>query len=781
MVKLMNYNFKQITNNKKYANIFLVISFVFISQTINATLIFNSGFEDGEGQIVFGQAGSHAVTGPYYEAGSETTIYYPTDASAANKVPVVFLSPGWGGVNPDRYKTIMSFIATHGVAVIFAKDKTHWHGSDQVTDYVAMMNDATINPLLDTTRIGVIGHSLGGGHTFSILDIFSKAPYNYGTNGRLLMALEPWFAFDMMQADMLNLPSNTNVVIQQYGVNGFNSVNATDPRIPLTEFYLLESIANNKKDYKVYSDAALDHFYPYDPAPYNVDYNSKQVILAPLDALMQYTFVDSNNLAAHDAALEVGNDDPYADGNGNQVVFPRGDAQVAYPCNGVIFTTYDIDYCDIKGYPYTSKFTAIPTNNATVQPQLLGTSTDLEFGTAITRLTKRIDQQDIYNGAWNGGSRGNHHPYPKTQAWNADMTMIRMNYRFYDADTLQEIPLTTPSGNYPLTTNTWNTADLYYINGALNERKWSTVDPNVFYGVYLSGSNGQFWKGTIDRANNLVSYPATPIHDFGGSFEKFTLGKYEGNISYDDTKVAFAGRKTGQAFLTAIVYDIATDTVLAQKDFDGNGGNAFIEWTDPDANAMPPIVQVFDWMSVSPLGNFIIISTGGNLELYDMALTYKGQLTNEAPHGDFGIAQNGEEVFVGFQFSAPQGIYAERLQKFVDGEPANVYHHRLLPSKYNGGHVSCRNYKRPGWCYLSTTQEDYREVFALRINFADMSNHVVNRFAQTHTFTKPDGSSIGSLVNVSPDGRRVLFFSDWDQAGQDYYDNDTYQVQRTDY
>jgi hypothetical protein len=486
---------------------------------------------------------------------------------------------------------------------------------------------------------------------------------------------------------------------------------------------------------------------------------------------MKYTFVDSNDMVAHDAALEQGNDDPYANGNGIQVIFPRNDPQindpVGYPCNGVNFTDYDIDFCDIKGYPYTSQFTAIPTNNATVQPPLLGTSTDMVFATTITRLTERVLQNDTptVNASGNRVPRGNHQPYPKTQAWNADMTMIRMNYRIYDANTLLEIPLTTPSGNFPLTTDTWSLSDLYNINGALNEKKWSTIDANIFYGVYLSGTNGQFWKGTIDRANSLVSYPATPIHNFVGNYEIFSLGKYEGNISYDDNFVAFAARKVAANYLTAIVYDKQNDTAVT-KDFDGNNGNAFIEWTDS------PAPQVFDWMTVSPLANHVLISTGGNIEQYDMNLNYVRQLSTDANHADLGIAQDGEEVYVQIEFTDP-GIWVYKLS---DGTRT-----QLLPSKYNGGHVSCRNYQRPGWCYLSVTKEDYREVFALRINFADQSKHVVNRFAQTHTRSyDAAGNSMNSLGNVSPDGKRVLFFTDWEQDPLDYYDRDTYQAQRVD-
>ena len=729
--------------------------------------VFKSSFE----ALPFGTAGLHAIAAPYQEPTELATIYYPTDASAANKVPVVFFAPGFGGVTPNDYDTILRFITSHGYAAIFVQDnnKFDFSSSDMIVDLVAMVTDKVA--LLDTTRMGVMGHSSGGGYAFNILDKLSTAPYNYGVNGRFLFSIEPWFAFDMMQADMLTLPANTNVIIQQYGVGGFNSENATDTRIPLTEFYLLESIAANKKDYQVH--VAADHSYPTDPG----SYNSKQIILAPLDALMQYTFVDSNNTAAHDAALEIGNDDPYADGTGIQDVLPRGSMQ--YPCNGYNFTVQNIDYCDIKGYPYSSQFDYLATNDNTIQPALGGmSSTDLAFGTTITRFTERLLQNDTPTQNANGDRypRGNAHPYSKTQAWNADMTMIRMNYRIYDADTLQEVPLSTASGNYPLTTATWSLSDLYNINGALNEKKWSTIDPNVFYGVYLSGTNGQLWKGTIDRANNLVSYGGGLIHHFANNFDKFSLGKFEGNIDFKDQFVALVGRKIGGTTITVIVYDMINDTFV-EKDFDGNNGNALVNWTEN------PVPQEFDWVSVSPLANYIIMSTSGNLELYDMDLNYIGQLSDEATHGDMGIAQNGEEVFVNFQFTAPQGIYAERLQKFVDevNDPApdviTNYHHQLLPEKYNGGHISCRNYKRPGWCYLSTVAEGHREVSALRINFGDMSLNVVNRFAQTHTFTQTDGSSMGSLGSVSPDGKRVLFFSDWEQDPLDYYDRDTYQAQ----
>lgn len=390
-------------------------------------------------------------------------------------------------------------------------------------------------------------------------------------------------------------------------------------------------------------------------------------------------------------------------------------------------------------YPPETTLTRIATHS--VEKIALGeTMTDPEFGSTVTRLTDRINQQDtpLLDRKGNRNSRGNSQPYPKTQAWNSDMSMFRMRYRLYDANTLEELPITNGTNEL---------GALYSINGSLSEMKWSTVFPNVFYGV----NGSKFWQGTIDRATNTISYDLIHLFESGNvNYDKFTLGKYEGNIDFNDKYVVFAARKTGKKYLTAIVYDIASDKVRATVDFPQ------AEWPDQG--------QVFDWISVSPLGKHILMSSGGKINQYDLDLQEVRQLAPNAGHGDLGVDQNGDEVYVQFEFGVDNGIWIYRLK---DG-----YRIRLLPDKYNGGHVSCRNHQRKGWCYLSTTHTENREVFAVKLDYSGPDNHIVNRFVQTHT------SGHGSLANVSPDGRRLLFESDWDDAVVPHWaDRDTYHVE----
>ncbi len=686
----------------------------------------------------YGIAGSSAIAEAIQESKfGNSVIITPAGVSAQNPVPVVFFAPGFKNTDYTEYQTLLNFIASHGYAVIFAKDTNGFSPDVLITHIKQMVNNPAITPLLDTTRIGVIGHSSGGGYAFPILKKLSDANNEgWGENGRFLLALEPWFAFGLTEDDMKNLPSNSNIVIQQYGEGGNNIENGTDARIPLTEYYLLDSIADNQKDYQIFTNA--NHGYPYGSG----EYSTMQGILKPLDALMELTFQATPDAGAQQAALEVGNDDPYNDGYGIQKVKLIRDYK--YPCHGADTI---INYCAISSgaLPPESTFNSIDTNSIKPKPALGESYVDQEFGKTVIRFTDRINQADTPTVNKDGDrySRGNAQPYPKTQAWNSDMTMIRMNYRLYDAETLQELAIT--SG-----TNSLN--ELYSINGALNEKKWSSIDPNVFYGVYngSGNNNGSFWKGTINAAKTAISYDL--VKSFASDnyiYDRFTLGKYEGNIDYNDKYVVFAARKTGLKHLTAIVYDIQNNTVRKELDFPA------IAWPDNG--------QVFDWISVSPLGNHILMSTGGKVDQYDMDLNFVRALAGSAGHGDLGIDQNGGEVYVQYEYGVNNGIWIYRLN---DG-----YRIRLLPDKYNGGHISCRNFNRRGWCYASTTAPGYKEVIAIKLDYSGPDNHIVNRFAQTH-----NSNIVQSLGNVSPDGRQILFESDWGDSNIHWADKDTYLV-----
>ena len=297
-----------------------------------------------EETLTFGEEGIHEVSIISQSGNQNSTAYYPSDISTMeNKTPVIFFISGWTTTTQaSRYDTLLKFIASHGYTVIYQLQGAVTSANYTINGLDSFLNcnddiiKNTIIPNIDTTKMGVLGHSAGGGITLTILKHFSEL--GYGNNGRLVMMFEPWYAFDMTKSNIQNLPENTNLILEQYGTRGNNIENGTDARIPLTIYSLLESIPNKNKDYYVYDKQNANHEYPYGT---DRPYTDMQGILKPLDALMYYTFEDNQSEQARIIALENGNDDPYDNGNGIQEVLP----QYQYPCDGVNNTL--INYCEI--------------------------------------------------------------------------------------------------------------------------------------------------------------------------------------------------------------------------------------------------------------------------------------------------------------------------------------------------------------------------------------------------------------------------------------------------
>jgi len=252
-------------------------------------------------QYIYGQMGDSDVHVSEYSQDSRAVVYHPSTWSTT-PTPVVFFAPGWNNTTHASYETLLRFIASHGFSVIYMPDSGSYISQLEkfdniVTEFLNKFN---------VTKIGVLGHSAGGGFAFKLLE--HMIANGYGVQGRFMMSLDGYFAQYMDKANMHNL-ANTNVVLMQFGPSG----NSTDPRVVLTNYRLLTG-AGIDKNYIVLANDN-DHGYP---ARQNID--TMQGMLKPLDALMQYTFVQT--LQTHHAmALEgEGKVDPYA--NGYQKVLP---------------------------------------------------------------------------------------------------------------------------------------------------------------------------------------------------------------------------------------------------------------------------------------------------------------------------------------------------------------------------------------------------------------------------------------------------------------------------
>jgi len=289
--------------------------------------------------LTYGEMGSHEVGMTPYLGDSSSVIFHPTDWNR-HPTPVVFLAPAFRSSHYKEYLSLLRYIASHGYSVIYVKDTTDMDEKDveqRFKKYRAIVRKFSRN--FNTKKIGMIGHSSGGGISFLLLKKMMNSKIDWGTEGRFLFLIEPWFSFGMNKSDMKKIV-DTNVVVLQFGERGSSS----DPRISLVEYKLLKGIKKSKKDYQIYTKENANHLYPMGKRPIS----KMQGILRPLDALMKYTFKADDS--AHKMALEQGSDNPYINGYlkfKSIHHYGEGGCKGEHPKQKKLISKYTIDYCAI--------------------------------------------------------------------------------------------------------------------------------------------------------------------------------------------------------------------------------------------------------------------------------------------------------------------------------------------------------------------------------------------------------------------------------------------------
>ena len=667
--------------------------------------------------------------------------YYPENAISAD-MPVVMFIKGGGSATIESYRGIMQFMASKGYYVIGVD--TNSYASRYVTQKLEIaLNEVKERHGLTVSKLAIMGHSLGGGQAFYAMKKFRDD--GYGNEGNLALSIDGWFAFNMDQID-LNLLDTKVSFLQMNGVNG----TGTDPRIDLKIWNLA---TQSQKAF--YTLPSTNHSYVAGDLE-NV--LAKEDLVFTIGALTDDAFKGVNDGAT---AIPETNKATYSDiVNALKLedTYHGGDCKgIQYNAVSVIKNN-DINYCDFEAsYPPEANLTEIVVDTVARPLEKFSSYLDVTFDNTVERNVTRVTNREQDNKGFNG------HQYPKQgSAWNSDMSLFRLVGRVYDAETLKEIPLT----------KTKTSGEVYSLMKAPESGssgiRWSKFDPNI---LYVMSAGKKFYKLTISPDKTTISEEV--IIDLSASERPFfNIGQNEGNIDYEDKYVVLTSLDGNDTY--AALLDIKAKNLV--------WGVKKLTFAKSD----------FDWMSISPSGNYILISADSIIRLYNRNLDFIRVLANRAEHGDIGYDQNGNEMYVQFH-SGGVGIFGFVL----NDSPDYVEPIKLLDSNYGGGHISCRNYKRKGWCYVSTREDGYREVYALKLD----GSKIVQRFAKTNA-RGPEDPRIGDDTHYyyatyptavpSPYGSRVLFWSDYGNAegflyyykGNDdkwhttnHYDNrDTYQV-----
>ena len=364
------------------------------------------------------------------------------------------------------------------------------------------------------------------------------------------------------------------------------------------------------------------------------------------------------------------------------------------------------------------------------KPSLGYSFIDQKFGTTLIRISN----------ARLSGYAGTVPQYSKRQAWNADESRLLLftgdgKTLLYDGNNYQFIK------------------ELYGVNS--EDIFWHPEDSSTLI---------------FTQDNSLVSYNinlenSVIIQSF--SEYSFIGTRGEGNLSRNGRYFAFVGMiydTTTQEtrFKDLLIYDLTTDSVISKLQ-------------------LPLTLTDFDWVSISPLGNYVVVDYATNnvgrfegVEVYDRNFQFIWQKPLGAGHSDLGIDANGNEVLVMDYYDSGTNSNFIKKYSLADGSETSLI--ELSWQFYL--HISCRNYSRSEWCFVSTFDNEARltddslswmpfedEIFALKLDGSGEVQRIAHHHSRRFSPTTPnrDSSVYWAEPHATVDyhGGRIIFGSNW--------------------
>jgi len=272
----------------------------------------------------YGADGHYAVAkvsfaSPTY-SGKYVDIFYPQGITSP--VPTIFYSHPFGGEDSDYNIGLFDFIAKKGYAVVFAPYPTVGVSVDEryTTLWESFKKAVTDYPsIISTTKVGFMGHSFGGGASFSLAHK-GFIDEGWGESGRFIFAMAQWYSFQITDDELLGFPSNTKLITQIYDDDVTN-----DHRMAIDIFKHV-NIPDSEKDFILIRGSVLpsytyvaDHVLPNTRSAFDAyDYYG---VYRLLDALIDYSF----NGSAAGKNVALGN------GSKEQVIMPSYNGQALAP------------------------------------------------------------------------------------------------------------------------------------------------------------------------------------------------------------------------------------------------------------------------------------------------------------------------------------------------------------------------------------------------------------------------------------------------------------------
>jgi hypothetical protein len=396
----------------------------------------------------------------------------------------------------------------------------------------------------------------------------------------------------------------------------------------------------------------------------------------------------------------------------------------------------------------------------TARPTYLRRAFDPVFGTAVMRIAGETGSPiGAVPGTWGADAR---HVYSKQEPWSADGSLIMVQNRggggppqvVLDGQTFE--PRFAPCHPSPLWDYRWHPA-------AAHAHEMINVDKG--------GSRLDWFDVTSCAITRQWTLPF-PVDGFGSG---------EGNPSNDGRFVALGSQKA--------MFVVDMDPQSPAAPYPNYRIGPIYSFPPCSLNVADPAMGKVDNISISASGRYVVVKYGGTgvdstrdaIRIYDvdpatLALSPRAMSASAMRCGSFAARPNGwitplkhpdigldpfdgnEDVVVGGRSCPGSKIGHVIKVRMRDGQVTAL----TDPGNEAGlGHVSMRAVDRPGWAYVSYATEPGKrysdEIVAVRLDGGD-----IQRIAHMHSVT-PGCYRCEPHAVPSPDGRHVIFASNWSE------------------